>query len=300
VGIYPLRRGLPPSLFVISCDILMEVTEKIREKIEVAENPELSLKDIYTPLSEARKEIWRRWNDKALRQKVKDFLGGDVPEIFGGSPKAVLARHVASPTYEFRNFLDLASLSGLDFVCLEYLGDKFRSMNPSKYYLGKLFFSDGMGKNGGERVNAVKVVDFDGSEGRKISDLKTLGGENFVDFHHGILHAEGIDVDEKRLFDLSGWYGRNGGSAKKYYSRYFSLFICYGILFENYMLSKGEGEFTREVVLPSFDAVSDFFGVKPLIVPLVPIEEEDDPHAWYYPYDLKAKIESKNTKVYGF
>ena len=52
---------------------------------EKAENnkteKEFDIKDIYTPLSVAKKEIWRRWNDKELRKKVEDFLGGDIPEV---------------------------------------------------------------------------------------------------------------------------------------------------------------------------------------------------------------------------
>jgi len=40
---------------------------------------EVDIKEIYTPLSVAKKEIWKRWNDKALRKKVEDFLGGDLP-----------------------------------------------------------------------------------------------------------------------------------------------------------------------------------------------------------------------------
>ena len=43
---------------------------------------EFDIKDIYTPLSVAKKEIWRRWNDKELRKKVEKFLGGDIPEVF--------------------------------------------------------------------------------------------------------------------------------------------------------------------------------------------------------------------------
>ena len=42
---------------------------------------EFDIKDIYTPLSVAKKEIWRRWNDPVLRKKVEEFLGGDVPEV---------------------------------------------------------------------------------------------------------------------------------------------------------------------------------------------------------------------------
>lgn len=54
------------------------------ESMDKAELKNFDIKDIYTPLSVAEKEVWRRWNDKELRKKVEDFLGGDVPEFLKG------------------------------------------------------------------------------------------------------------------------------------------------------------------------------------------------------------------------
>ena len=45
------------------------------------ENLRKELMSIYTPLEEAKKEIWRRWNDKELRKKIDDFSKNDIPDI---------------------------------------------------------------------------------------------------------------------------------------------------------------------------------------------------------------------------
>lgn len=34
---------------------------------------EFDIKDIYTPLSVAKKEIWRRWNDPVFRKRWRIF-----------------------------------------------------------------------------------------------------------------------------------------------------------------------------------------------------------------------------------
>ena len=107
------------------------------------------LNKIYTPLSVAKKEIQRRWKDKKLRKKVEDFLGRDVPDELKKDPKAVLVRHIASPNNEFIRFLNLSELIGLKPKCMEYQHDKFRAENQDKYYLGKLFFFNGIGKKWG-------------------------------------------------------------------------------------------------------------------------------------------------------
>lgn len=73
-------------------------------QIEAMEEMTLKLEDIYTPLKEAKEGIWRRWNDKELRAKVEEFLGGDVPEFLRDEPKAYLARQLVTPNFSFFRF----------------------------------------------------------------------------------------------------------------------------------------------------------------------------------------------------
>ncbi len=260
---------------------------------------------IYTPLSVAKEEIWRRWNDKELRKKVEDFLGGDIPEVFLSEPRAILARHVASPNNETSWFLDMAEASGLKYVFLEYLQDKFTFRNLSKYYLGKLVFRDGVGKHAGDKLFVEKIVDFNQAESKKICDVLTLSEMNLVDFHHELLRGNGVNLDGA-VFDMSEWYSKHGGVAKRYYEYYFALLICYGILFENYLSDKNEGSFVQEVITPAFKKVYGLFGVKPLVVSLVPKKSENDLVVYHYKSSLfknlnfkESSIDFKRLKIYA-
>ena len=254
-----------------------------------AKEKQIDIKDIYTPLSVAKKEIWKRWNDKALRKKVEDFLGGDVPKTLRNKPKAVLARHVASPNNEFVRFLDLSKIIDLEPACLEYLGDKFRAENQDKYYLGKLFFCNGLGKKWGEKTIVIKDINFNESEGKKFSKIKTIWGEDFVSFHHRLL--KGIIKNYKKLIsDESKWVKKNGKTPSLFYEKFMALFICFGVLFEDYLENKNEKEFTNKIVLPTFKRIYDQFGMKPLIVKIYPSENENDLFWRYYPKEIRNII----------
>lgn len=60
-----------------------------------------------------------------------------------------------------------------------------------------------------------------------------------------------------------------------------------------------EGPFTRDVVLPAFDAVTAEFGLKPLIVRLSSPEEETLPHWFWYPGELKAFVQERLQQTTG-
>lgn len=85
-----------------------------------------------------------------------------------------------------------------------------------------------------------------------------------------------------------------GKDSKKFYTYYLSLFICHGILFENFSIRGDEEKLTSDVVIPAVKELERIFGVKPLIVPLLPIEDENDPYWSYYPEILKNKIKIKS------
>jgi hypothetical protein len=252
------------------------------------------LEKIYTPLSVAKEEIWRRWNDKALRKKVEDFLGGDIPESLKISPKATLVRHIISPNHEFFHFLDLAKSADLDLALLEYKNDKFVAENTDKYHLCKLFFHNGKGKKNGDKISTFKIINFNGAEGKKFSDLNTIWGENFVDFHHKTLDFFDKSLElEKKIFDISDWLNKHGGSSEKFYTNFLALFICNGILFENYLLNNEEANFTSNVVLHSIKKLQKLFGIKPLIVSVSPIKHDANLNWVCYPGFLKELIIKK-------
>lgn len=248
------------------------------------------IKEIYTPLSVAKKEIWKRWNDKELRKKVEDFLGGDVPEVLQKKPRATLVRHVATPNIELSYFLDLAKEINLNPIYLEYSKDRFVAKNKNKYYICKFYIYNGKGKKWGDKVHTVKIVDFNTSEGKKFINIKTLWGERFIDFHHRILN---IFSPEIRTFDISNWLNKRGLKSDIFYTHYLSLFVCHGVLFENFLNSGKEKEFTVKIVLPSLKRIENIFGIKPLIVPLDPIEDEANLYWYYYPQKIKMILDKK-------
>lgn len=259
----------------------------IEKKIE-----KFNIEEIYTPLAVAKEEVWRRWNDPILRKKVDDFLGGDVLESLKENPKAVLARHVASPNNEFIRFLGLAEDIGLEPVCLEYLQDKFRAENEDKYYLGKFFFCNGVGKKGGMKTNVIKKIDFDEAEGKQFSRIKTVNGEDFINFHHRLLSGA-VKNYSNMICDESEWVIKNGKSPSNFYEKFLSMFVCHGVLFENYLLNKNEKDFTNKIVIPTIKRVCDKFGVKPLIVKIYPAESENDLYWRHYPGNIEKLLNKK-------
>ncbi len=258
--------------------------------INLNEESELrsELDGIYISLEAAKNEIWRRWNDETLRKKVELFLEGDLPEIFRTAPRAIVARQVLSPNFEMLHFSDLAKKIDLRPVCFGYLDDKLVTKNLDKYYLCKLFFYDGLGRNGGEKLSSLNIVDFNKWNGKRFRDVKTIFGTSFVDFHNAFARLTGSDID---FFDASHFLKNKGSLSKNYYRYFLSLFICHGVLFENYLLNGEYGDLTRDVFLPNYRKVSEIFGVKPLIVRAVSLEEEENLRWRHYPQSVYGTIE---------
>ncbi|MFA9262791.1 MAG: hypothetical protein ACEQSB_05615 [Undibacterium sp.] len=253
----------------------------------------MELDDMYVSLDFAREEIVRRWNDKNLKQRVEGLLTGDMPEILRLAPRAVISRHVMSPNFELLNFLGTAKELGLQPAGLEYTYDKFVSKNEDKYYLGKLVFFEGLGKKGGEKLSSLKVIDFDLCDGKKIADIKTAWDQDFVTFHHELVYPF---LGPENIVDMSEYYRRNGLQASHYYKYILSLFICHGVLFENFLLSDIYKELTEEILLPSLKEVTSIYGIKPLIVRLVPSESEEDIHWRQYPLSIKERASDIMTR----
>lgn len=266
-------------------------------EIQIAEEEkkaELDVSRLYTPLSVAKEEIRRRWNDKALRKKVEEFLGGDVPEAFlnNDEPIAVLVRYIASPNFELGYFLDIAKTIDLHPVLIEYSDDKFVAKNSSKYHLGNLFFERNVNRKSFDTdCYNRKIVDFNKFEGKHFNSITTVTNEPFVNFHHRILFKMFPEIKGK-VSDFSDWFNRTRFISKEYYYLYYlALFVCHGILFENFLLNKEEADFTKKKVIPSLFKIEEMFGVKPLIVPLQSFESETQKTWCWYPKSIETIID---------
>ena len=249
--------------------------------------------DIYFSLEQAKQEIHRRWNDKELREKVEKFFNGGIPEIFRDSPTAILGRQIVSPNFEALNFLELAKQIDLAPYCFGYLDDKLVTKNLDKYFLCKMYFDSGIGRNGGKRLSAITVVDFNLWNGKSLREVKTIFGSNFFQFHESLMGA----LDTKlEFFDASKFLKKNGGQGSLYYQYYLALFICHGVLFENYLLGGEYAVYSDQVFSPSYQKVVDMFGVRPLIVRVAPVENEEDVRWRHYPGALYGKIKEMSNK----
>jgi hypothetical protein len=243
--------------------------------------------DIYTSIGVAKEEIWRRWHDKELRSRVNEYLGGNLPDAFKHEPRAVLSRHIITPDIEFNRFLELSNKVALEAEVIEYIDDKFCSINSDKLGLAKMAFYHGRSRNGDAIISYRTVVDCASYDGKRFSEMKTLWDEDFVTFHHRLLALKTQTIS---YADYSSWFHFHGNCAAEYYTHLLALFICNGILFENYLTVAQEGEFTKNVVLPAIEELESLFGLKPLIIPVLPPDEVDDKSWWCYPANVESEL----------
>ena len=240
---------------------------------------------LYTPYDVALEEIKRRYADTALKQKVVEWIGFEaaskIPFMFH-EPVAVLFRHIATPNFEMARFIEMASQGSLKPIIFEYFDDKFVSNNPSKRALGKLQIFHGTGKKGGQKVTTETIINFNESNGHLIRDIKTLSGISLTQFHNDFFLKKYPDY-KNSLFDASQTLGDLGHEARLYYKKYLALFICFGCLFETILPNDTEeAPFIKNIFIPAFEEVTELFGLKPIIVNILPEESADDEYWNFY------------------
>jgi hypothetical protein len=245
--------------------------------------------EIYTPFSTIKEELARRQCDDTLRQKIISTWGENLIPFSLDKPLAILSRTVATPNLELRYFIELAKDLNLEPLILEYDG-KLVGANMEKYCLCKLLFLDEVNKNN-HILEAKKIVDIAKYEGQMFSKVKTLWGESVHDFHHKLLLNEYPNSGEKMFVDITKWFNTARTASDYYYFQYLSLFICNAVLFENFLFDDGsEVSFLKEKIYPSLVEAGRYYGLKPLIFPLVPIGYQKYKHWLAYPAHLKKLI----------
>jgi hypothetical protein len=248
---------------------------------------------VYTSLDDAVNALMKRRTDSELMKRVESFLGPTLPSQFQTDPRLVLARHLVTPDHEIIRFLNVSDVIHIPPLFFEYLGDKLVFKNPAKYRLARLSFYKGIGKKGGVKRDERSIIDFDEAHGKPISSVKTTDNRSLVDVHHQ-LFLRRFPGYEDALFDGTTWYAENGGTPLRYYPKFIALFLCHGILFENFFLDRKELEFTKDIFLPAFIEVFKKFGVKPLIVALEPTQLEGDDFWLDHPYSDKALFDTED------
>lgn len=232
---------------------------------------------IFTLQSEARNALMNRKKDLELKKRVWERMNPEARVIIAkfDSPRAVLFRQVATPTHEILRFLRVAKHMRLTPIIMEYYGDKFVSAgNPYKRALGKMPIYQHTGIDGRDNVKCRNIVDFNAYTGKPLSAVKCKSGESLIDFHHKLLgKMTRLNIDA-HCFDATLWFRSLGGFAGKYYEEFLTLFIRDAILFEYFEPTASEQKFICDTMMPAFQNVTTTFGLKPLILRLVPRNKE--------------------------
>ncbi len=231
------------------------------------------VRSIYTPLSEAVQDFISR----------KEFTPHSVlPEFpllnqVKGKIPFVLFRQIATPNYETHRFLHIVDTYDGIAIFIEYHDDIFAPQNYLKKSWGKITFVTERGKKGGLKKYTETIIDFNTMSGSKIRDVTTHTGQKLVDYH-AQLFTEAISKKVPHIkHDASQWFEKNGNDARNYYENYLAFFVKDAILCENFVMSdEFEARFVREIVIPAFTRVEQKYGKRPLIVPIVPPQEESD------------------------
>lgn len=204
---------------------------------------------------------------------------------------AVLFRQIATPNYEMHRFVQLTAEVGLFPLVLEYHKDKFVGCNPDKYALGRLLFHGGKGRKGGDKIKALPIIDIEDSNGLAFYDVRTRSGESLIAFHHQLL-AACVSLPAILRCDISEWLNVHGPSARQYYQQFLSLFVRHAVLFESFLQTGSDGQFTSEIVVPAICSAQERYGHRPLICRLDPPESEGAPFWLQYPSELWPMAQS--------
>ncbi len=257
---------------------------------KIMSNRKLFDQMVYTSLPEALIILDKRRKDSELMAKVEKLLNGDIPEILKAQKCGVQFRQIATPNNDTKHFLKITKEFGLTPVFMEYHDDKFSSNNSFKRSLGQLHIQGPLNKKNEYRIEKITIMDFNKHNGKKLTNVLTNKSEKLTDFHRKLFEVCDLHHQACNFYDTSKWIESHGAKPCEYYPNFLLFFTCFGILFENFLLGKDEGEFTKTVILPAMEKVGELTGVKPLIVPMEPFEVEDSDYWTYYDERVKSYL----------
>lgn len=217
--------------------------------------------------------------------------GSLLAERLAAKPCAVFSPHIATPNFELARFVSLASSAGLAPLVLEFQ-DKFVTCNPAKHALIRMRFYGGIGRNGGPRNRVLTVADLNAADGTPFCQTTTSWGQGLIPLHHELLRSR-PELSGVEIVDGSPFFLAHSGGARGYYPEFFSLFIRHAILFESFLHTPSEQQFTSGVAIPAFKATCERHGCQPLICRLDPPGREGDPYWYHYPDELYEPVAAK-------
>ena len=237
----------------------------------------------YTP-NEAVAELHRRREDPGLTRVVEEYIG-IMPDNLPNEPFTALCRQVATGRGEDIAFADLSHRIGLVPFWPTYVEDRFTTRNPDKVKLCKLSIEDPKQPEGYSNRKVVKRMDlYDGTA--SLAEVKTGcfrdGEQMSLPSLHQHLRSHALNGSAGNTADFSGWLialAKRGGivaelenAAKEYYPYYLALFVCHGVLVEDFSGGPNSGaglaNFVYEVVRPAVGRVRAVTGYEPIYVRL--------------------------------
>ncbi|HEY0964734.1 MAG TPA: hypothetical protein VGE31_02980 [Candidatus Paceibacterota bacterium] len=241
----------------------------------------IDVKPFLTPADYALREIERRRHNPALMAKVAEYLNNDIPAHFKQTkPIFYFSRHIATPNYETLRFIEVTKDYGCPLVIGQDTKDKFVSNNSLKRTLAKMPITVGITRSGDEIIEYVTIVDFQQNQGRPMQEVETFNGTRLAALHERLLRE--IYPKEVQIVDESSWIDRHHrGDLYKHYVDFLSLLVVHGIMVEDYIPE--DYQFINDILLPAIEEVEAKFGVKPLIVPLIPEEMSLEKNWLAYP-----------------
>ena len=246
---------------------------------------------VYTPLSEALILLEQRQQDINLIKKVEKLLDGDIPLPLQKIGKhAVQFRQIITPNNEAKHFLKTTESFDIIPVMMQYNKDKFSSNNSFKRSLGQLMIQGKVNNHDEYIIEKISVMDFNKHNGKKLTDVVTHWNEPIIDFHKRLFDNCNFKNTDCLFFESSDWVKKHGQTPEDYYKQFLLLFTCYGILFENFLIDGEDALFSKNIILPAIESVMNLTGVKPLIVPIGPLDMDNDNYWFYYNSDVKSII----------
>lgn len=239
----------------------------------------------YYQLDEAKKELERRRGQKGLLLKIEEDLNDNFLPFFKNGPISIIWRTIIVPNNSFLFFLSCSEYLGIKPVALEFLGDKFTSVNEDKKKLCKIKIRiEGQYKE-------IVISDIRKNENKKINEVLLKNDINLVSFYEDLIKYSGL-VFKKQ--DMTGW-SQKIGTAKDFYYYFLLHFIIHGILFENFFITsndKYENLFTKECIIPIINRIKLNYGLDPIIVKIFPEtkNDSDELYWWSFPHHINEYL----------
>ncbi len=242
---------------------------------------------------QAQEEIHRRWQDVELKQRVVEFLGGDLPDAFLHESRGVLFRQLGIPDTETLSFVNICKFLNIKPLVTESLNDKFTTRNPDKVRWGRIDVCEKMNKKNEPIIRLTRIINFPTNDNKAIKDVSTIWGENLVDFFHDAFITMGQEKPE--TLDMSDWFARNGMVAKEYYKKFYAFFVAHAVLIDYYdeIEELLKNPFFRDNEFANYCAISEKFGVKPMVVQLFTQEEVERCDQWYFDAKMQEILDKK-------